>query len=456
MFHALRFVPLSAVSASVLLLAGIAAAQNTHTIRRLTASGVAHGTAWGVDNQRNIVGELLNGSGLPQPVLWQNGVGSLLPVQTGGNQGSARSISDTGIIAGQSANTATPTSGTMWAPAGGGTFTTFDLGIAPNDIFSGAHRVNDNGQAAGFSDNGLFIQPVAWPDDASVGNPNLLPTTLAMTQGEGLDMSAAGVVSGYIASGSASLAARWTLGGGGWTLTTLATLGANSAWAVGEDSGGVVSGTAFSPTSGLFHVVRWSGASISDEGTISGMDSFANAVNAAGEVVGRARTNSSPPFVAFLSVPGAGVVDANTLLPAGTNWLVTDGNDIADDGVIVGGGNLNGFLEPFVMIPVSVTHSAPTPGVTGVNNTVTATGATPGATVFFFVALAGGETVISGCLEALDLASPAQLGSTIANGAGVAALSFFAPGSVSGIPLFFQAYDPAACHTSSVRPFTFP
>lgn len=439
-----------------LLSAAAASAQNTHTIRRLTAPGLAHGTAFGVDAKRTIVGELLDGLGNPQPVRWVDGVGAALPLQPGGWQGSARAIGDSGHVAGKSANGASPDSATMWAPDGAGGFTTFDLGIAPGDVFSVANAVDQHGFAAGHSDNGLFLQPVVWPDDASVGAPVVLPTLPGMPQGEGYSLSANMVVTGYVANAFNSLAASWSEAGGVWTLTTLATLGGASAWAVGEDGSGLVYGSDWSPVSGRYHVVHWSGTAITDLGTIPGMDCFANAVNAGGEAVGRARTNGTPPFVGFLHRPGVGAVDLNSLLPASTPWLVTAAYDIADDGVIVGDGVRNGFLEPFVMIPVSVAHGQPTPGVTGVANSLTASGVTPNATAFFFVALAGGETVVPGCLEALDLDSPLQLGAATANAAGVATLSLFVPGTVAQIPLLFQAYDPAACHTSNVVPFTFP
>lgn len=438
----------------VLYVAGAAAAQNTHTIRQLTLAGHVGGVACGVDNQRNIVGEMIHPTPAERPVLWVNGVGQALPMQSGGSRGTARAIGANGDIVGSSQNASFYDSPTWWAPGSSG-FTVFDLGVASGDIQGIANHVNASGQSTGFSDNGWFTQAVVWPTDSSVGAPVLLPTTGAFTQGEGLFISAAGKVSGYLSDSIGTIATTWSPSGSSFTLTTLPALGSGSSSAVGEDANGVVFGTSYSSTSGLFHVVSWSGTTITDLGTISGVDCFANAVNAGGEVVGRARTWSTPPYVAFVHRPGVGASDLNAVLPAGTPWVVTDARDIADDGVIVGQGTIGVNNAAFVMIPLSVAQTAPTPGTAGVNNSVTATGCTPNATIFFFVAASGGETVVSGCLEPLNLASAAGIGTATSNGAGAATCTFAVPGAAAGIPLFFQAYDAAACHTSNVVPFTF-
>lgn len=449
-------IPNSFVPFLVLYAAGHVAAQNTHTIRQLKLSGFNGGVACGVDNQRNIVGEMVDSTPAERPVLWVNGVGQALALQSGGARGTARAIGPNGDIVGSSSNPSFNDSPTWWMPDLSGGFTVIDLGVASGDIQGIANHVNVNGQSTGFSDNGWFQQAVVWPDDASAGSPVLLPTSGSFTQGEGLFINRGGTVIGYLSNSITTIAATWAWSGGTtFTLTTLPSLGTAGSWAVGDDPNGVVFGTSFSPTSGLFHVASWSGTTITDLGTIAGMDCFANAVNAGGEVVGRARTWTSPPFIAFVHRPGLGASDLNAALPAGTPWLVTDARDIADDGVIVGQGAIGSTFAPFAMIPLSVAHSAPTPGTAGVNNSVTAIGCTPSTTIFFFVALAGGETVISGCLEPLNLANPATVGTATSTGAGAATCTFFVPTALIGVPLFFQAYDPPACHTSNVVPFTF-
>ena len=97
----------------------------------------------------------------------------------------------------------------------------------------------------------------------------------------------------------------------------------------------------------------------------------------------------------------------------------------------------------------------PTPGTVGVDNTLSVTGANPGGDIWFCVGLSGGETVIPGCLEGLDVAAPLVLGNAAANGAGAASLDVFVPPFVAGLPFLFQAYDLTQCWTSNVVNKTF-
>jgi hypothetical protein len=66
------------------------------------------------------------------------------------------------------------------------------------------------------------------------------------------------------------------------------------------------------------------------------------------------------------------------------------------------------------------------------------------------VALTGGETVILGCAEVLNLEAPLPFGVVAADAAGGAALTVSVPGFLAGLPLVFQAYAPAACAASNV------
>ncbi|MBX3463971.1 MAG: hypothetical protein KF830_12435 [Planctomycetes bacterium] len=428
-----------------------AARAQQYTIRHLTVPGLAHGRAYDVDNSMRVVGEAY-ASGLPQPVVWVNGIGVQLSAHPGGAEGSARRIDDTGRIGGMAATGSTSTMATTWEQHG--SWTEYEMGLLPGTIFSGVNGLEGVVAAAGFADDGLFTYPIAWTSDADVGSPLPLPTLPALWQGEGLDITTGDVVVGYLANLVTAQPVSWSRTGGTWALTQLPTLGG---WGIVTTaiSPTFFLGASISPASGRIHFASWVNGAVADLGALAGTDCYATCGNAAGEAAGWCRTFATPAYIAVHKPVGQPVVDLNGKLPPQSPWLLTSANGINDAGAIAGEGVLNGFYEPFVMIPTQVAHAAPTPGVANTNNTIAATGATPGGTVWFFVAASGGQTVVPGCLEGLDLAGPVTLGTATANAAGSAGLTVFVPGSVIGIPLLFQAYDPAACHTSNVATWTF-
>lgn len=436
------------------LLVGPLLGQASFTIRRLGAPGLGAGAAWDVNNLDQIVGELLNGSGAPQPIVWQSGVATLLGLPPGGTQGGARSIDDGAYIGGFAETTSSPTVGTTWQPQTPGVWATVDMGLVPGDIFSGVHA-NLGVLSTGFTDDGIDIRPVVWPDDGSVGNPIVLPVLPAFWQGEGLGVAPNGVVVGYLSSFSSTLPVTWTDVAGVWTLGLLPTLGVNWAQVADVVGNGHFVGSAISPASGRIHLVEWVGGAITSLGALPGSDCVAEATNSQGDIVGWARTFSTPPYVAIHKPAGQPIVALDSLLPPQSAWQLARAYGTNDRGVIVGTGTLNGFFEPFVMIPTQVGQAAPVPGTAGANNTIAITGAVPGGLVGFYASVSGGETVFSGCLEGLDLGAPLLLSASTANGAGAATATVFVPAFLAGVTVLLQAYDHSSCHTSNVVAHTF-
>jgi len=430
-------------------------AQGPYTIRRLPGTGALQfGRAQGIDDQANIVGELLDGGGVEQAVLWVDGVPQALPIHAGGSRGSGWTISSNGLLGGNAGNGTTTNVGTIWQPAPLGGFTLLDMGVAPGDIFSQVYSINGNGASCGYTDDGIVFRPCAWIIDADVGNPVLLPIPAGFFAGDAYAIDNSNLIAGSVATFGVEAPTTWTPSGAGFTATLLPTLGSGGR-AVDIDSSGVVHGFALSAATGNDHVVTWSGGTITDLGGLPGQDCWTAASNNGQDVVGTVRTFSSPAYVGFVRQAGGAITDLNSVLPASSAWSIRRANDINDDGMIVGEGVLGGFIEPFVMIPVSMSHAAPTPGIAGVNNQFTVTGATPMQMVYYFFSLSPGETTFPGCLEGLDMASGVSFGMQAADGAGVAKLNFPVPPALSGIPLFLQAYDWSACHTSNLLPFTF-
>lgn len=101
--------------------------------------------------------------------------------------------------------------------------------------------------------------------------------------------------------------------------------------------------------------------------------------------------------------------------------------------------------------------AAPTPGTAGVENTLTVTGATPGATVQIGYGTVAGSTAIPGCPgEFIDFASPNVLGTPVADGSGVASIAQLVPAGASGQTFLLQSVELSTCRVSNLIIHLFP
>jgi probable HAF family extracellular repeat protein len=94
-----------------------------------------------------------------------------------------------------------------------------------------------------------------------------------------------------------------------------------------------------------------------DLGTLPGFQgSFPRGINNAGDVVGtawRVNANGIRRSHAFLCDPStATMVDLNDRIPSDSGWLVTDGTDINEAGLIVGAGIVDRALQGFLLKPL--------------------------------------------------------------------------------------------------------
>jgi probable HAF family extracellular repeat protein len=193
----------------------------------------------------------------------------------------------------------------------------------------------------------------------------------------------------------------------GGMMNDLGTLGGSDSTAWSINSAGQVVGRSDTPGNSASHAFLWSGETMSDLGTLGGVFSEAFGINAAGEIVGESQTAVGSPEEAFLyangkmtglgtlggtdswayginsagQVVGASfitgdlntyafiysdgtMVDLNSLLPAGSGWLLLGAFDINDDGQIVGDGiNPLGQSHAFLLTPES---SLPEPGTAAI------------------------------------------------------------------------------------------
>ena len=85
-----------------------------------------------------------------------------------------------------------------------------------------------------------------------------------------------------------------------------------------------------------------------DIGTLGGSAAQGLGVNDFGFVVGYSNTTSDAGIDAFLWTPFTGMVDLNSLLPAGSPWVLLQASGINDEGRIVGYGLINGEYHAFI------------------------------------------------------------------------------------------------------------
>jgi probable HAF family extracellular repeat protein len=87
-----------------------------------------------------------------------------------------------------------------------------------------------------------------------------------------------------------------------------------------------------------------------DLGTLGGKESFANAVNNAGQVVGLSDVAGVKEPHAFLWSGGA-MRDLNSLIPANSGWVLEDATGVNDAGQICGEGTHKGKTRAFLLTP---------------------------------------------------------------------------------------------------------
>ena len=117
-------------------------------------------------------------------------------------------------------------------------------------------------------------------------------------------------------------------------------------------SGVIVGQSDGSTTGGNWHAVKWDTArKIHDLGTpLGGTYSVAFAVNDFNVIVGYGNLSNNAPH-AMIWGNTTGKHDLNSLIPAGTGWVLINANAINKLGQITGYGTIKGYNHAFLLTP---------------------------------------------------------------------------------------------------------
>ncbi|HEV3169083.1 MAG TPA: hypothetical protein VGZ32_02015, partial [Actinocrinis sp.] len=245
-----------------------------------------------------------------------------------GNLSVANAINNAGVVVGYTEPTPGLPHAFRWS---GGTMT--DLGIEPGGDSSVANAINDAGQVAGTADrhSGGYGYPVRW---SAAGTLTDLGGTITNELGVGNAIDPAGQVAGgqrpadsegspiaelYDTNGTATYlgnppdslnaatginAVDQVVGSPAfvWKSGTLTMLPAAAGAPAGDAgatainiSGQIVGWSGIAGSSGAQHAALWSGGTVTDLGTIDSIAyNQANAINAAGQIVGTADPHCVP------------------------------------------------------------------------------------------------------------------------------------------------------------------
>jgi probable HAF family extracellular repeat protein len=295
----------------------------------------------------------------------------------------------TGLVAGQHAFS--------WTASGG----MKALGTLSGATVSGATGVNDSGTVVGYSNvKGLIatnFNAVQWSSTGAITN---LGTLWKGSSSAAFQINSAGEVAGdsFLSSGLVN-ATSWTnkkiknLGGlskaiftaglaindngyvvgesvfgygppftshgflhNGSTMKDLGTLpGGVTSMANAINTAGVVAGQSDgSSTSGLWHAVMWNTAGkIQDLGVIpGGTYSIAFGINDSSVVVGYGNISNNAAHAMVWTSTGK-MQDLNSLIPAGSGWVLINANAINNVGQITGYGTKGGNNHAFLLTPVN-------------------------------------------------------------------------------------------------------
>ena len=219
------------------------------------------------------------------------------------------------------------------------------------------YAINAGGTVVGWSNRGIGCG-----GPTCQGNPGYavrwIGATIETIGGLGGYYSAAtgindaGEVCGYGAVTNDTTTHAFRIPAGGGAVVDLGTLGGASSEADAINNSGHIVGTAYLNGNTNNHAAIWISPTAEDLGSLPGKShSQALAISDGGEIVGySSETNGVNPR-ATLFRRGAAPTDLNTLINAGSGWVLTYARGINSSGRIVGVGVTNGLVRAFLLTP---------------------------------------------------------------------------------------------------------
>jgi len=283
---------------------------------------------FGINDSGVVVGEFNNDAS--RAFVFDPVVGSMVGLTrlAGDNdRGVAEDVNNAGVIVGISSN-GTTSRATRWTKLAGA-HVPQDLGSidGTTNFTSRAYAINDNGAITGFSRDAAAAtsQATLWSggtitDLGSLGDGN------RFSQGNGLNNS--NVVVGQSSTG--------------------------------QTVGQLIGGTS---TTGITRAFIWQAGVISElspfnlyasdsgnTGPTTNYHSYASDVNDAGLIVGRSeRIQGSAAVATLWTTSNPTPIDLNTLIPAGSGWVLRSAEHINQRGDIIGFGTLDGVSRGFLL-----------------------------------------------------------------------------------------------------------
>lgn len=319
------------------------AAQTSYSITDL---GIIDTNGYSVAKAVNATAQVTGAAGsnrtnLSEIFFYSNGSMSSLGT-LGGTSGIGNAINSSGQVAGYSTNSV----GTYRAFLSSGSSLT-DLG----DLGGGsavAYGINDFGQVVGSAvtangENHPFLYKGGKMIDlGTLGSKN----TDWWNSAQGVNNS--GVVAGtsYDAQGN-FFGFVWRSG----KMIKMGTLGGLWSQAYAINNKGQVTGLAYTKNgSGHAYIANCATCALRDLGTFAGSTSsvWGFGINDSGVVVGQSTFQST--YHAFV-YSGGKIKDLNSMIPAGSGWVLTEANGINSTGQIVGMGTINGQTHGYLLTP---------------------------------------------------------------------------------------------------------
>ena len=276
-------------------------------------------------------------------------------------------------------------------------------------------------------------------------------------QGVARDVNDAGLIVGGSADSSFGTAVVWEPSGDGWVrreigIGTIRAVNAAGTLAVGEGEPETWPAPATYWT--RLNDGSWEATNITDPSSTD--FAFMYGVNNSGQMVGAKFDPESCFNEGFIFEDGQ-LTSLTDVIDSGLGLTILEPAGINEAGHIAAFAIDQEFYSHAVLlVPMELSMLGPRPGIAGQVNTLIATGATPGARVYFTYGVGAGSTNVPGCPGlSVDIRSAALAGSTLADANGDARLDTNVPRTARGRQVLLQAVEQENCVRSRLALHTF-